>query len=272
MRLNRGNKKSSEILYIIIAITIMAFVLKGVVKYFNEQISDALLPLQSKIYLTGEDLKNKIENIKSYNKTYEENSDLRKQVSEKQMLEEETKYLREENRRLRELLAIKGEFNYNFKIGKVSFHQVRELYESFSISLGSENGMKKNMVVLSGKNLIGKVDKVINNYSTVQMITDQEVVVSVLTENNLLGIVRGDRSNQLFFEPSSMYEVELKVGDKVYTSGVSDIYPKGIYVGYISEVNEDEKNPMKKYKVGSEIDIFDLNEVIIMIGDENNVI
>lgn len=265
---NNGSKKIPGVIYILGALVVILFLARGAVKYFNQQINELVYPIQSKIYMFGKNIQQRIDGIENYQKVFEENTQLKEKINERDMLAEENDILKQENRRLRELLGMKEEFKYNFKIGKVSFHQVRELYESFSISLGEKDGIKKNMVVLSGKNLIGKVDKVMENYSVVQMITGQDVIVSVLLDNTLLGVVRGDRNGELFFEPSSIYEAELKKGDKVYTSGVSDIYPKGIYVGHISDIDEQEKNPMKKYKVKSDVDIFDLNEIIVITGDD----
>lgn len=264
----KGNKKKIEIIYVVLIVFVLMFLGKGAFKYFNNSLNRIFYPIQAKIYSMGESVKEKIDSIQKYHVLLQENSKLKEELSEKTILSEQIKYLRDENRRLRKLLGIKGEFAYDFKIGKVSFHQVRELYESFSISLGKEDGIRKNMVVLSGKNLIGRVDQVMNNYSIVQMITDQDSVVSVLDQNNILGVVRGNRNGDLYFEPTSNYEVDLKVGDKVYTSGVSDIYPKGLYVGYVSEVDKNEKDPLKKYKVKTEVDVFDLNEIIVITGDK----
>ncbi|MGL4307359.1 rod shape-determining protein MreC [Cetobacterium sp. SF1] len=268
MKINGNNKRKIEAIYIIIAIFIVFFVGKGAFKYFNDGVNRVFYPIQSRIYLIGQNVREKIDSIQKYHVLLQENTRLKEELSEKNMLTEQTKNLRDENKRLRQLLGITGEFTYDFKIGKVSFHQVRELYESFSISLGKNDGIRKNMVVLSGKNLIGRVDQVMDNYSIVQMITDQDSVVSVLDQNNILGVVRGNRNSEMYFEPTSNYEVDLKVGDKIYTSGVSDIYPKGLYVGYISDVDKNEKDPLKRYKVKTEVDVFDLNEIIVITGDK----
>ena len=160
----------------------------------------------------------------------------------------------------------------NIKVAKVNFRNPNNIYERFYIDLGKKDGIKKNYIVLAGENLIGKIGKVYDDYSIVDMITGENYSVSSLTENNNLGIVRGSNEGDgtLYFEANTFQE-NISVGEKIYTSGISEIYPKGIYLGKVSEVIENGAEVLKSVKVESGIDILNLAEVLILMPADEKV-
>lgn len=263
MRIGKNKKKVFNIVYILIGIVAVIFFAKDIFVYSVSEINNLLYPLQSKIYFFGKKAKERTETVLNYKDLMDENVKLKKEILEKELVEEKNQKLLDENKRLREALDMKGTFEYSFKVGKISFQQTRELYESFAINLGSNDGIKKNMPVLFGDELIGRVDHTEKEYSTVEMITYQDSIVSAKTADNVLGIIKGDRSNELIFEPVSFHEAQLKVGDKIYTSGISDIYPKGIYIGEVTEVRKRYENN-EEYVVKIPFDIINMNEVIVL--------
>lgn len=263
MRIGKNKKKVFNIIYILIGIIVVIFFAKDIFLYSVSEINNVLYPLQSKIYFFGKKAKESTETVLNYKDLMDENIKLKKEISSKMLVEEKNEKLLSENERLREILLMKGDFKYSFKVGKISFQQTRELYESFAINLGSNDGIRKNMPILYGKELIGRVDHVEKEYSTVEMITYQDSIVSARTNGNVLGIIKGNRSDELIFEPVSFHEAQLKVGDKVYTSGISDIYPKGIYIGDVTEIRKKYENNVE-YIVKIPFDITNMNEVIIL--------
>ena len=95
------------------------------------------------------------------------------------------------------------------------------------------------------------------------MITFQDSIVSANAAEDTIGIVKGNRSDQLIFEPVSFHEAQLKVGDKVSTSGISDVYPKGLSIGEIQEIKPKyDKNV--EYIVKLPFNITDMNEIIVL--------
>ena len=156
---------------------------------------------------------------------------------------------------------------YKTKVVKVSFQHVQDTYDGFVIKAGTADGMEVNMPVLSGRQLIGRITDVYENYSVVKMITGEDSYVSVLCNKEVIGIVKGQREKDLTFRPTSSLEEEIKVGDELTTSGISDVYPKGLYVGKISEVISTDNNLEKKYVVKIDTNIYDFQEAIVIMGD-----
>ena len=123
------------------------------------------------------------------------------------------------------------------------------------------------MIVLSDDNkLIGRIGRVYSDYSVVDMITGENSNVSGLSDSNMLGVVKGSNEDDgtLYFEPNT-FQNTLHVGEKIYTSGISDIYPKGIYIGEIAQIDDVQGDVFRSIKVKNDVDVLNLNEVLILI-------
>lgn len=268
MRIGKNKKKTREIIYILIGIVFIALFAKEFFLYSLNRIEAIFYPVQSTIYsITKKAQKNK-ENIINYKDLINENEMLKKSLIEKSLLEESNEKFSEENERLRKILNMKESFKYKFVVGEISFQQTRELYESFTINLGEKDGIKKNMPILSNEILIGKIEKVFEKHSVVQMLTFQDSTVSSLANEKVLGVTKGQRNDELIFEPVSFYEVKLEKGDKIYTSGISNIYPKGLYIGEISEIRK-KYGDINQYIVKFPVNVIDIREVIVITTEVN---
>lgn len=231
-----------------------------------ELLSYIVFPIQRKIYQIGNFFKETSDAIVSYKDILEENRNLKNEQVKYDILVAYNKELSEENIRLREILKMKEEKGLNIKVAKINFRNPNNIYERFYIDLGKKDGIKKNYIVLAGENLVGKIGKVYDNYSIVDMITAENYTVSSSTENGALGILRGSNEGDgtLYFEANT-FDENIEVGEKIYTSGISEIYPKNIYIGKISEVVENGVEVLKSIKVKSDIDVINLAEVLILI-------
>lgn len=274
LRRKKNSKGSikNKLLIVLFSIFLVFVLFKGIVNSGVEIISYVVFPIQRQIYKIGNFFKESSEAVVSYKAILEENRTLKNEYVKYDMLLMYNKELSEENERLREILKMKEEKKLNIKVAKVNFRNPNNIYERFYIDLGKKDGIKKNYIVLAGENLIGKIGKVYDDYSIVDMITGENYSVSSLTENNNLGIVRGSNEGDgtLYFEANTFQE-NISVGEKIYTSGISEIYPKGIYLGKVSEVIENGAEVLKSVKVESGIDILNLAEVLILMPADEKV-
>ncbi len=267
----RGKKEkkgqAKRKIIIIFFVIIFIFVLfKGAVNSGIDIISHTIFPIQRKIYQVGRFLQETSEAVVSYKKVLEENRVLKTEHVKYDILVSENKKLSDENNRLRDILQMKEEKGLNIRVAKINFRNANNLYERFYIDLGKKDGIEKNYIVLAGENLIGKVGKVYNDYSIVDMITAEDYIVSSLTENGALGVLRGsdEGDGTLYFEANT-FDDTVSVGEKIYTSGISEIYPKDLYLGKVKEVSESGVEILKSIKVETEVDIRNLVEVLILV-------
>lgn len=266
---DKTSGKKTKILILFICIILILFFFRGVINNVVDEAGTVFFPIQRTIYNTGNYFKETSYAVTEYKRILEENRKLKNENVKLDMAIEFNKTLAEENKRLQELLKMKETVALDLKVAKVNFRSPSNLYERFYINLGTKDGMQKNMIVLAGKTLIGKIGKVYEDYSLVDMVTGENFNLSVLTESQMLGIAKGsDEGNgELYFEPNT-FENTLQLGEKVYTSGISEIYPKGLYVGYISEIDQDESQIFRSIKIKTDLDILNLNEVLVIVPKE----
>lgn len=266
---DKTSGKKTKILILFICIILILFFFRGVINNVVDEAGTVFFPIQRTIYNTGNYFKETSYAVTEYKRILEENRKLKNENVKLDMAIEFNKTLAEENKRLQELLKMKETVDLDLKVAKVNFRSPSNLYERFYINLGTKDGMQKNMIVLAGKTLIGKIGKVYEDYSLVDMVTGENFNLSVLTESQMLGIAKGsdEGSGELYFEPNT-FENTLQLGEKVYTSGISEIYPKGLYVGYISEIDQDESQIFRSIKIKTDLDILNLNEVLVIVPKE----
>lgn len=268
-RKNSSSKKNfGKKLFVILFGVVGGFALfHGVVNSTVDFTSYLIFPIQKRIYNIGTSIKETSDAITKYREILEENKRLQGENIKYEQVVAYNNELLDENERLRKILGMKEENKLDIKVAKVNFRNQNNLYERFFIDLGSKDGMMPNMIVLTGDNkLIGKIGKVYNDYSVVDMITGENSNVSALSESSMLGIIKGSNEDDgtLYFEPNTFQNI-LQVGEKIYTSGISDIYPKGLYIGDVSEIDEAQGDVFRSIKVKNDVDPIDISEVLILM-------
>ena len=271
LRKNKSSRsaKRKKVYIAVVCIFFLLLIFKGAINHGVELVSYVVFPIQKKIYEIGDYIKRTKEAIVSYQEILEENQVLKNEQIKYDILLSYNEKILEENRRLQEILKIKEEKNLNLKVAKVNFRNPSNLYTRFYINLGKKDGVKKNMIVLSGETLIGKVGRVYENYSIVDMITSENFNVSALTESQMLGIIKGsDEEDGILYFEANTFQNNIEIGEKIYTSGISEIYPKGLYIGKVSEIDEDNGELFRSIKVKNDIDILNMMEVLILMPED----
>ena len=269
-------KKESKIkilLPILAVIIVTVLIFNRLLFKLKDQIDKVALPIQSKVYNVANRAISIKDIIFSYEEIIAENENLKKENMELKIQKERNQKILEENERLLKLLEMKENSIYkgNLKFARVSFSDINNLNNKIFIDLGAEDEIKIDMITVYGDYLVGKIVAVHNNYSEVELITNPNSIISAKTMRDILGIARGsdEEDGLLYFQPS-IVEDNLKEGDEIITSGISDIYPEGIKIGKIEEIDEKENYGYKRVTLKPGFESKDLRELIV-IGRENTV-
>jgi rod shape-determining protein MreC len=109
----------------------------------------------------------------------------------------------------------------------------------FYIDKGSDNGLKRDMAVITADGIVGKVRDVFPHSSQVLAVNDQTSGAGVILETTRLrGILRGNAAGQLEVV-NILADERIKVGEKVLTAGGDLIFPRGLPVGEVQKVVPD---------------------------------
>ena len=269
-------KKESKIkilLPILAVVIVTVLIFNRLLFKLKDQIDKVALPIQSKVYNVANRAISIKDIIFSYEEIIAENENLKKENMELKIQKERNQKILEENERLLKLLEMKENSIYkgNLKFARVSFSDINNLNNKIFIDLGAEDGIKIDMITVYGDYLVGKIVAVHNNYSEIELITNPNSIISAKTMRDILGIARGsdEEDGLLYFQPS-IVEDNLKEGDEIITSGISDIYPEGIKIGKIEEIDEKENYGYKRVTLKPGFESKDLRELIV-IGRENTV-
>lgn len=186
------------------------------------------------------------ENVQSLLDAQQENDHLKKQIENLGQTKARNSSLEAENTQLKQALKLKKTLtDYDIINGSVISRSPDTWSELLVIDQGSAAGIKKNMPVMSGSGLIGRVIEVSATSSKVELITSTDKAAnrfSVEADSSngkkVHGIISVIGDNQLAF--TQVVDVKkLKKGTKIYTSGMGGRSPKGLLVGTVQKTTRD---------------------------------
>lgn len=204
-------------------------------------------------------------------KLKEDNEDLKEEIKELEYKLLEIETLEADNENLREKLEIKERYNH-FKLvyADIVIKNYDNFEETFVINKGSEDGIKEKQTVITKDGLLGYISVVSKKTAIVTTILDPNVSVGVeIASVNKNALVKGDFSLKNEAKLKLTYipiDTEVAVDEIVYTSGIGNVYPKGIPVGIIEKV-VNKKNEIDRYAVIKPlVDINNVTSVGIIIN------
>jgi rod shape-determining protein MreC len=177
-----------------------------------------------------------------------EKEDLRRRISELENELVELEEIAHENKRLRNLLGFKQEIE-KFSIPALVIGRDPSNWSSVVfIDGGARDGIAKDMVAISGKGLVGRIREVGDSMAKVMLINDIDSKVGAIVQRvREQGLLVGTTEGNCKLIYLSL-DADIVIGDKVLTSGMGGVYPKGIFIGHVVEVAK-EKGRLYKYAV-----------------------
>ncbi len=173
-----------------------------------------------------------------------------------------------ENERLLALLEMKSS-NTQLSLQGASVIGVESdnWYNVISIDKGSVSGVQVNDVVTTPQGLVGTVCEVGSTWAKVREITDVESSISaVCPRTGDRGVLEGDYSLDSQGRCRLNYlskNAKIVIGDRIEISDTGSIYPKGVYIGKVVEIYDDEDGLTLSAIVQSDVEFNSLSEVLV---------
>lgn len=262
--------------YFVAAVIIICAVMIGISAAYRKQptiIGDALgyavAPAQKALTGISKWFGDKIDMVKNISTLADENAVLKDEIEYLQIENARLKQIELENERLTRLYQTETKFPDYPKTGAaIIAKDPGNWYDNFEIDKGRKDGVDRNMVVISSGGLVGRVIESGYNYSKVKAIIDDESAVNAQTlRTNDLGVVKGDmklKLSGLCRMDRIDIQAEIMIGDEVVTSNLGEIYPPGITIGYIKEINYNADGLTKYAIVEPDIDFKHLETVFVI--------
>jgi len=258
--------------YLVIVIVLIAgLVFLNFIPIFSKKLSLSNIvftifsPIQRFFIKTGDRVSGFFEVVLSIKDLGKENAELKKKNSE---LESEITKLEEmerENQILREGLNLSEKTQLSLELALVTGKDIQGIQEWLLINRGSKDGVEKDMAVISKEfALVGKIIEVIPDFSRVMLIINNKSIVAALIEGERSqGLVEKETKGKLFMDFIPRNE-KLEIGERVITSGMDNIYPKGILIGKIDSIDLSQNQLFQKVTISPAVDFSKLEEVFII--------
>ncbi|MGG0716324.1 rod shape-determining protein MreC [Robertmurraya massiliosenegalensis] len=187
------------------------------------------------------------EDIRDLQNTYSENKELKSRLDELAKLEADVQQLSKENDELREILDKKESLRaYEPTQATVIGRNPDRWHEILIINKGKSNGLEPNMAVVSANGyLIGKVKSTQQFTSTIQLLSAMDptnrISAEIQGEDEYFGTIEGyDVDRELLRLKRIPYDAKIETDQDVVTSGLGGIFPEGLPIGKVVDVEPDE--------------------------------
>ena len=205
----------------------------------------------------------------------EENTELKNQIAD--LLEENRRLAmyEAENAKLSALLKIAQRYpDYESVGANVIAKDPGVWYDGFTIDKGTTSDISANMVLIAPEGLVGKVLESGLTFSKAQSILDSRSSVPAMSvRTGDLGVVKGNytlSADGLCIMEYIDAQAEIMVGDEIVTSHLSDIYPAGLAIGKVLELETDTNGLTKYAVIQPYVDLKHLDTILVI--DKNSVV
>ncbi|MDO4680214.1 MAG: rod shape-determining protein MreC [Aerococcus sp.] len=219
------------------------------------------------------------ESVVELKNTYQENQSLKKQINSLQELKAQNQQLKVENEELNHLLDLEPTLVGKTIISStVISRSPNEWLDTLTIDVGSNNGIKKDMSVMSDTGLIGRVYEVGATSSKVRLLTsesDEHLAVAAGIQSGddiIYGVVSAYDKNadELVIDQVSP-DAKIKKDSIVTTNGLGGVSPEGLIVGKVVSTSVDNFGLSQQVRVKPGADFNSIRHVFVVMtaGNKN---
>ena len=238
-------KKKYGILGIVITIIILIllFTLTNTensnLSYIENLVNKLIMPIQNGMTY----LKNKTSGNTSFfvsvDTLKKENEQLQQKNNEYEEKLRELESIKAENETLKQYLNLTERYSdYKTVPADVINRDISNYSKTIIINVGTNDGIRENMTVIAAEGLVGHVIAVTESTAKIQTIIDTSSSTSCLLSTSrdsivCKGVLNDNKNIKAMYIAT---DATVAQGDTIETSGLGGIYPKGIYVGTISKI------------------------------------
>jgi rod shape-determining protein MreC len=197
----------------------------------------------------------------------DENERLRQRLLE---LEQESVRLAEveqTDKRLQELLNFRSTLGGDARAARIIGRDPLPWSDTITINKGDRDGVGKSMAVLSPFGVVGQTMATSPHAARVLLITDHNSGVdAVVQRSRARGIVEGGSDSGCVMKYLKRGE-DVEVGDRVVTSGLDGIFPKGIMIGTVTRLTRGNRGLLQVAEVQPSVPLDRIEEVVVVQGE-----
>ena len=273
-------RKNNKLKYIFIAVILIGAFLAITsarldddkdLNFFEKAIKDTTTFIQKVFYAPIKFVKGEVAILNEKKDLYNKYTKLKEKEEKTDLYYSQIKELQKEVAELKSQLELNATLSeYTYVNATVVNRNVGYWYNNLIIDKGSKNGVKKGDAVITNSGLVGRIINVSNFSSTVKLLTSDEISnkisVKVDSENGYqYGLLVGyDNKNKVYKLEGITNSNDIKEGNLVTTTGLTDYFPSGILIGRVSKVVKDEYDLNSIVEVIPSVNFEDISVVTIL--------
>ena len=165
-----------------------------------------------------------------------DNQRLTDELAQLRVQMQQERALAQQSRSLQQLLDLRSSLEIKTTGANVIGAGASAEFRTVTLDKGTGDGLRPDMAVISPSGVVGRVIMPTARAAKLQLLIDRNAAAGALVERSRAqGVVVGTGTDQLRMDYVSG-TADLKVGDRVVTSGIDGIYPKGFVIGQIESI------------------------------------
>jgi len=195
-----------------------------------------------------------------------ENEQLRERVDQLENRTQSIADLERENNELRDLLGMRERAGFDVVVARTVAFGPSNFEWTITIDVGTDDGIQRDMVVINGDGLVGRVIQVTPGAARVLLAIDPNFSAAVrLTRTGAVGAIDGRGGGLMRLETLNP-EADLERGDEVVTAAYSNgVFPPGISIGTIDTIGETTSVLTREVGVRPFVDFSRLDHVMVVL-------
>jgi rod shape-determining protein MreC len=233
---------------------------------FGGVVLDAMRPLQSVTATVIEALAGTWRTYVALIGVNEENQRLRRRIVELEQQAVRLSEVEQTDKRLEALLNLRSDLDGDLQAAQIIGRDPLPWFSTMTVNKGEADGVHKNAAVLSPFGVVGQIMATGAHSARVLLITDHNSGVdAVVQRSRARGIVEGALDGGCVMKYLKRGE-DVAVGDRVVTSGLDGIFPKGVIVGEVTRVTRGNRGLLQVAEIKPAVPLDRIEEVLVARG------
>lgn len=266
---------SSKFFIVILCVALALVIVPSVLSLMglSDYVRSAVVTVFSPIEGVMTDITNAITGFTDYFTEYdrlkEENEQLRERIAELEDKYYKIEEIEDTNKWLYEYLNIKRQHtDYDFVMAEIVGREVGNYMTVFTLNVGGDNGVTVDMPVITSDGIVGYVTEAGSNWSKVQTVIESASSVGACVERSgELGLLNGDyslRNEGLCKLIHLASDSDVCEGDRIISSGLGSIYPRGLVIGIVERTEYDDVSRSVVAYVRPSADLENISRVMVI--------
>lgn len=238
------------------------------VSMFESFLIEAFAPIQRGTMSMKEKITHMFDHYILIVNTSMQNEKLTKKVQTLENKIFELNEVEKENERLKQLLQFGAEIPREKVLAQVVSWDSSNEFKVLRVNKGRNHGLKNMSPVITMDGLVGYVYRLSANYADILTILDQNNRVdAIVARTRSHGIIEGIGDFQCRLKYVTRTEM-VEVDDEVITAGLGNIYPKGIRIGRITQIDKENYGITQSIEIQPSVNFHKLEEVVVLVERE----